>query len=470
MCSPMPTVQAVPTSVSLVQGDCSEVCPLVHEKYQAEFNHLQMNWVLVDDAKGNPRAQLQWVVVDPIGMPASNTYMRSASVAPLSADGRRASSVVAFGCILVVLGAYCLCPSTFAQTSDSRTAKEPTKSWTATTDLKSDALIPERIPVRTIESHSENGNRTLDKRSVEIRGTDGHFEPYQDFERETLTVNASTVKTMMRTFAHDVNGNRALVQVTEEEKHILPGDDSNIVRVTYNPDVNGRLQPVQREIVETKKIGNLEEANTTVMLPSANGGLGPAFKTHELRKRAANDTVETEKTTWLPGVNGKWQLSEIRRNIATQGAKDRSIEERVSRPDAEGRLGQISGVVSQETESTPGEKRTVVETYSIDVPGATRDDSLHLVERKTSTESSSSTGERATEQKVEQIDPGDPGSGLRVSVSVDGKIVPEPSGEQSTVTIRARDSNGSFGIVSVDMTKADQIPTVQIQQTPAEKP
>jgi hypothetical protein len=53
---------------------------------------------------------------------------------------------------------------------------------------------------------------------------------------------------------------------------------------------------------------------------------------------------------------------------------------------------------------------------------------------------------------------------------VDGKLVPEPSGEQSTVIIEARDSNGHFGIVSVDTTKADRIPTVQIQQTPAEKP
>jgi hypothetical protein len=111
-----------------------------------------------------------------------------------------------------------------------------------------------------------------------------------------------------------------------------------------------------------------------------------------------------------------------------------------------------------------------VETYSIDVPGTTRDGSLHLVERKTDTESSSSTGERATEQRVEQINPGDPGGGLRLSVSVDGKIVPEPSGELSTVIIRARDLNGSFGIVSVDTAKADRIPTVQIQQTPAEKP
>jgi len=404
-------------------------------------------------------------------MPASNTHARSASVALPSGDGCRASSVVAFGCVLVVIGAFCFCPGVFAQTSDSRTAEEPTKSWTATKDLKSDDLIPERIPVRIIESHSQNGNRTLDKRSVEIRGTDGNFETYQDVERVTLTVDASTVRTTTRTFARDVNGMTALVQVTEEEKHILPGDDSNIVRVTYNPDVNRRPQPVQREIVETKKNGKgLEETNTTVMLPSVSGGLAPAFKTHELRKRAENDTVETEKTTWLPDVNGKWQVSEIRQDTTTQEAKDRSIEERVFRPDAEGKLGQISRVVSQETESTSGEKRSVVETYSIDVPGTTRDGSLHLVERKTSTGSSSSTGERATEQRIEQINPGDPGSGLRVSVLVEGKIVPERSGEQSTVTIRARDSNGSFGIVSVDTTKADRIPAVQIQQTPAQKP
>jgi hypothetical protein len=405
-------------------------------------------------------------------MPTSNTNARSASLALPSGDDRRASSVVVFGCLLVLIGAYCLCPSAFAQTSGSRTAEEPAKSWTATTNLKSDDLIPERIPVRIFESHNQNGNRTLDKRSVEIRGTDGHFEPYQDVERETLTVDASTVRTTMRTFARDVNGMTALVQVTEEEKHILPGDDSNmVVRVTCNPDVNGRLQPVQREIVETKKIGkNLEETNTTVMLPSVNGDLAPAFKTHELRRRAANDTVEIEKTTWLPDINGKWQLSEIRQNVTKQEAKDRSIEERVFRPDAEGKLGQISRVVSQESESTSGEERSVVETYSIDVPGTTRDGRLHLVERKTSTERSSSTGERATEQKVEQTNPGDPGSGLRVTALVDGRTVPGPSGEQATVTIRARDSNGKFGIVSVDTTKADRIPTVQVQQTPAEKP
>ena len=383
----------------------------------------------------------------------------------------RASSIVAFGCVLVVIGAYCLCPSVLAQTSDSRSAEEPTKSWTATTDLKSDDLTPQRIPVRIIESHSQNGNRTLDKRSVEIRGTDGRVEPYQDIEKETLQVDATMVRATTRTFGKDANGRKALVQVTEEEKHTLPGDDSNVVRVTYNPDVNGRLQLIQREIVETKKIGkDLEETNTTVMLPNVNGGLAPVFKTQEIRKRAANDTVETEKTTWLSDVNGNWQVNEVSHATTKQEGTNRTTEERVSRLDFEGKLGEVSRVVSQESESTSGEKRNVVEAYSIDVPGTTRDGRLHVVERKTTTESSSSTGERAREQKVEQTNPGDPHSGLRVTVLVDGRMVPGPSGEQSTVTIRARDSNGKLGIVSVDTTKSDQIPTIRIQQAPAERP
>ncbi len=62
MCSPMLTVQAAPTSTSLVQVVCCEICTRVHEKSQAEFNPLHMNWVLVDDTEGTLRAQMRWLV------------------------------------------------------------------------------------------------------------------------------------------------------------------------------------------------------------------------------------------------------------------------------------------------------------------------------------------------------------------------------------------------------------------------
>lgn len=374
--------------------------------------------------------------------------------------------------VLLMVGGVCACTlCSVAQTSDPTITDQPDHSWTATTDSKSDNLLPTRLPVRIIESHSQNGERTLDNRSVEIHGTDGHFEPYQDIERETLQVDATTVRTVTRTFSQDVNGKKALVQVTEEEKRILPGDDSNIVRVTYSPDVNGKLQPVQRDLIGTKKTGkDSEETNTTVMLTNINGGLAPAFKTREVRNAGDNNTAEVEKTTWLPDVNGKWQVSEIRQEVAAPEANGRRIEETVFRPDAEGKLNQISRVVSHQMESTSGDTRSSVETYSIDVPGIPQDGRLHLVERKTSIRHSSSTREGRTEEKVEQLNPGDPEAGLRVSVLVDGRIVPVPAGEEASVTIRARDSNGNFGMVSVDMTQSDRAPTIQIEQTPSEQP
>ncbi len=62
MCSPMLTMQAAPTSASIVQDTCCDIRPSVHEKYEVELNLLHMNWVLVTDKKGNPRVQLRWVV------------------------------------------------------------------------------------------------------------------------------------------------------------------------------------------------------------------------------------------------------------------------------------------------------------------------------------------------------------------------------------------------------------------------
>jgi len=370
------------------------------------------------------------------------------------------------GVLLVAINAcFCFPPRLCAQTSDSTSVEN--KSWTATTDLKGENLNPERI----VENHSQTGNRMLDEQSVQIRGSNGHFEPYEDIATETLQVDADTVRTTTRTFVRDVNGIKKLVDVTEQEQHTVPGGDSKIVRLFSTSDLNGKLQPVRCEIVETKSLGmDTEEVNTTVMLGSINGGLAPAVKMHELRKRVADGRVETEKTTWLLDVNRDWQVSEVRQATTRQEGTNRTTEERVSRPDSEGKLGVVSRVVSQESESGSGEKHSVVETYSIDMPGAAPDGSLYLVERKTSTESSGSTGERATEQKVEKINAGNPGSGLRVYVLVDNRMVPGPSGEQSTLTIRARDLSGNFGIVSVQMTKSDRIPAIQVQQTPVEKP
>jgi len=387
-----------------------------------------------------------------------------------SGDSPDASRMARLGqLMLLAIGIYfCSSPALWAQTSDSQREAAP-NSWTATTETQSGNINP----TRTIESHTQSGNRTLDKQSLQRRGSDGQFEPYQDVEKETVQLDATSVRTITRTFGRDANGAKTLVQVTEEERHALPGGDSNLVSTISNPDGNGKLQLIQRQIEETKKTSaDVEETKTTMMLPSANGGLAPAMKVQERRQRGANDAVESQQTTLLPDGAGNWQVSEIRQATTTKNGstKGSSTEERISRRDSEGKLGQVSRTVSSESESAPGEKRDTIETYSVDVPGSAGDGSLHLVERAITAQRTSSTGQQTTEQKVERPTPGDPGSSLQVTIQTTDTVRPDPSGAQATRTVQARDVNGNLGVVLVDTTKSDNIHAIQVQIAPSEKP
>jgi len=368
------------------------------------------------------------------------------------------------GGLIVTIGALVLCsPFLFAQNGDSTTRLDSPTQWQATTDVKSDDLLPQRLPVRIIESHSQQGDHALDKRTVEVRGTDGKLETYQEIEKETVTIDNSTVRTTTRTFGRDVNGRRTLLQVTEQEKRSSPGGDSTVLRATSNPDLNGKLQVVQREIVETKIVGqDLQETNTTVMLSNIEGGLAPVSRTQEVLKQRPDGMTESEKTTMLADGAGKWELNETRRSTTTPEGPQRTAEERVYRRDAEGKLIEVSRMVAKESDYGSDQANESAEIYSVDVPGTTRDGNLHLVERTTTGLQTRATGERVTEKRVEQINPGDPTAGLRVSILINNETAQVPAGEQSTTTIRSRDSNGSFGIVSVDATTSDSALTIQM--------
>jgi hypothetical protein len=369
------------------------------------------------------------------------------------------SMVVTSACLCLNLGLW-------AQTPDSQAPPDTNQSWTTTTESQRDDVNP----TRSTESHTKNGNRTLDKQSLERRGLDGRFEPYQDIEKESVQVNASTVRTTIRTFGRDGSGAKTLLQVTEEEQQTLPGGNSKTVRATSNPDGNGNLQLVQREIAETKKISrDVDETKTTVMQPSINGGMAPVTQIEERQQHNGNNT-EFTKTTLVPDGAGKWQVSEVRQGTTKEEGKNRSTEERVSRPDSEGKLGEVSRTVSKESEGASGEKRNTVETYSTDMTGSAQDGNLHLVQRVTTAQRASSGGQQSTVQQVEQPNPGDPGAGLRVTTLATDNVRTGPSGAQATRTIQVRDASGSLGVVSVDTAKSDNVHAIQVQIAPSDKP
>src|SRR5262245_33197821 len=225
-----------------------------------------------------------------------------------------------------------------AQAQDAQ-ANGSDESWTATTE----SSVANANPSRTTDSHTKSGNRSMDKQKVEVLGPNGRYQPDSETEKETLQVNATTTRTVVRTYKWDGNGRRKLAQVTEEEARTTASGDIQAVRTTLSSDVNGNLRAVQRETADTRKTSpDVQETKTTVYLANGNGGFTASRQTQELQKRSADHRLEEKQTTLLPDGNGNWKVGEVKEKTIQEDGKRRTTEERVSRHDLEGRLSEFS--------------------------------------------------------------------------------------------------------------------------------
>jgi hypothetical protein len=357
-------------------------------------------------------------------------------------------------------------PCAHAQAQGSSDASS--HSWTSTTQQQ---LPSNNNPTRTSETHTESGGRVIDNQSVQAMGTDGHYEPYLDVQKESVKVDANTTRTVERTFGRDSDGRKTLVQVTEEEKRTLPGGEVKVVRTTSDPDANGALQTVQREVLDTRQISpDVQETKSTLLTASPNGGLTPSVQTTDRETKTGDHNIDFRKSTSLPDSNGNWQLSEVREGTVKDDGKDRTKEERVLRPGADGNLSVVERTVSKESENAAGEKRETMATYSTNLPGTPIDDSLHLNQEVT-TVHRKANGVQTTQTLVEQRNPAEPSGSLRVTQEAIDVIRPGGAGTtRETQTLQSMDSNGELGVVSVDTRKQDNSAAVHVDIAPAKTP
>jgi hypothetical protein len=348
-----------------------------------------------------------------------------------------------------------------AQDAPANTSDE---SWTATTENS----ITNGKASRTTESHTKSGNRSVDNQRVEVLGLNGGFQSDFETEKEIVRVNATTTRTVVRTYTWDENRQRKLALATEEEARSTASGDAHVVRTTSSSDLNGNLRVVQRETADTRKTSpDVQETKTTTYFADGNGGFTTARQTQELQRHSVDHRLEEKKTTLLPDGNGNWKVGEVKERTIQDDGKNRTIEERVSRPDLDGRLSEFSRTVGEERETNAGEKSSTVDLYSKNVPGLAGDGSLHLNERVTTVQKKNSDGE-TTEQQVEQPRPGDPSSGLRVTAKTEYTVLYAASSTQQTAVTQERDINGSFNVVSSETrTKSDQVPAARAPTAPS---
>jgi hypothetical protein len=366
----------------------------------------------------------------------------------------------------ILSATFCVATAICVQAQDQQQSSGD-ESWTATKDNAANFN-----PLRTTESHSKSGNRTVDKQRLEARGLNGSYQPLSETETETIQVNDTTTRTVVRTYQWAGNGQKTLASVTEEESRTNAGGDAHVERKTSSADVNGHFQVVRREIADTKKISpNVEETKRTVYQSDGYGGLAQAEQTQELKTQVADDSVAVKKTTLTPDANGKWRVSGVTEKTIKDDGKNRITEERVSGPDLEGRLQESSRTVSKEAETATGEKKSTVESYSVSAPGYS-DGGMHLDRRVTTVQKKDSAGE-TTEQQVDQTNPANPSDGAKATGRTKYVVKYAGPGTQQTTqqskTVEIRDVNGNFQVVSAETQKSTQPPPQQTQPPPKPK-
>ena len=384
-----------------------------------------------------------------------------ASSKPKNQCGVIATKLLIKSMISVVL---CAGSAVWAQAQD--VPQNSTEIWTATTQTSQDNVNPSR----TTESQSKSGGRSVDKKLVEVLGPDGRYRPDSDTEKETVRVDDTTTRIVVRTYTWDVNGQRKLAQITEEETRSTASGDAQTVRTTSDSDLDGNLHVVLREVGDTKKTSpDAQETKTTVYVADGNGGSTASRETQELQKHNADQSAEVKKTTLQPDVNGNWAVNEVSEKTIKEEDKTRTTEERISRLDSEGKYSEVARTVAEEKETPAGESRNTVDTYSVDIPGVSRDGTLRLKQRVITTQKKDSDGE-TTAQQVEQPNPGNPSDSLQVSAKTKYIVRYSSSSTQQTTTTQAADGNGTFKVVGGETKKTAETPPAQPTITPSNNP
>ncbi len=356
---------------------------------------------------------------------------------------------------LILFAAMALCAQDTAQSSSS------TSDW--------ENHAGNTVPTRTRSSHTEADGRVLDRQSVQRLGVNGSYETYLDVERESVKVDASTIRVIEKRYGQGANGSRTLLQVSEEEVRDLPGGEQKVTRTVSNPDVNGGLQVAQREIEQSKPAGpDARETTTTLLRPDVNGGFAPALRVerHETLDKQGN-VVAFRNSTLAPDGGGRWQVNEVREGtLKGEPGQAKTKEERVLRPDSDGKLAVAARTVTRESESG-GKKRQTTESFSADVPGTAPDsNTLHLQQRTTTTSETGADGGSRTVQEIEQRNPGVPGDTLGVEQRTIDIVQPGAGGSSSeTRTIQMTGPSSGLTTVWVDTTRGQTSP-VKVETKP----
>ena len=322
------------------------------------------------------------------------------------------------------------------------------QSWTANAQSE----LTYGNPSRSTESHIKSGNRTVDKKAVEVLGLDGQYQPFFAVETEQIQESPTVTRSITRTYNPGPSGEDQLTQVTESETQNSADGSARTVQTTSQPDSLGNLEVVGREITATTKGAASQDSQTTVYLPDVDGDLAPSMQVNQQEHSFGGET-HIKKTTLLPDASRNWQVYESQEKTVKEDLRNRISEDRFSRLDFVGNVSPVSAAITTE-KNVNGERTSASQMYSVDVAGSTRSQNLRPLESSTTVQKTES-GRAVTEQQIVQPNPFDPEINFFNTTHI---IVTENSGTEETIKVTAQYPDGSPSVVLLETRTTDRLP------------
>jgi hypothetical protein len=300
-------------------------------------------------------------------------------------------------------------------------------------------------PNRVVVTRTEQDGRTIETRTVEEPSIDGGYATSIETEQKTIQLSPNTTSVVLQ-YSRDRNGNRRLLEVTEEQRSTSADGRETVVRTTSTADVNEsqyirpHLQVVQREVQETVPTGDDTRRITNVVYRQTTNGFQPVQRSQQVEQRK-DDVAEQQTTVLVPDGSGNFVPIFRTESTTTNTASGQTKDERTYGDIlGQGNMTVVERVVTSESKD-PQETHSTTQTYSAILPGASLEPgSLALVQQVSTSGQIAPDGSSQSKQQIQVIDFGNPASGLKLATSITEVSQPAANGQTRRHIVRS--SNG----------------------------
>ena len=297
---------------------------------------------------------------------------------------------------------------------------------------------------RWLTASDETRGLILEQRRLESLKVSARDLSAAEIETETVRPGANSMRITRRVFQQGLNGERLLVEVVTEDLRATGKEGVSATKTVSRLDANGGMRMVSKETQETAPTGpDTYRTQVTVMAPNSSGTLAPSEEVRQTEKKAADGTVEIEKTRQRPGINGGWVIADRRVSSCRETDNAIAAQENVFQSDANGKLSLSRREIIREWQDREGKTIQERETSLADMAGK-----LELNSRLSIVRLSFQDRSRQTTQTLLQKSPATPLEGLRLVEQVSEIQAPVQAGGATQETwVQVPDSNGKLQTV-----------------------